>query len=260
MSAAATPSRWSGSRACRGTPATARPIRRPLLHADTFHPTVKAWLFLTDVAADAGPFTYVPGSHRPTPQRLAWERRMSLAAPAFGRRRDPAGVVPHRPGRIARHGAARAAVFAVPANTLVVADTFGFHARGPSAGPLAARRNLGLWQAQPVRAVGRVRPVDRRRAGATQPDRLAVRRPARTRRDQAAPLAVAHRPRCSTRRPSIRPEPFPETRIHGLGSRPIPEIRRAAAAAGARPAAADRCRGARKSSTISAPAPAMSRG
>src|SRR5579875_3303487 len=30
------------------------------LHADTFHPTVKAWLFLTDVAADAGPFTYVP--------------------------------------------------------------------------------------------------------------------------------------------------------------------------------------------------------
>ena len=25
-------------------------------------------------------------------------------------------------------------VFAVPANTLVVADTFGFHARGPSAG------------------------------------------------------------------------------------------------------------------------------
>ncbi len=25
-------------------------------------------------------------------------------------------------------------IFAVPANTLVVADTFGFHARGPSAG------------------------------------------------------------------------------------------------------------------------------
>src|SRR5579885_638858 len=50
------------------------------LHADTFHPTVKAWLFLTDVAADAGPFTYVPGSHVLTPERLAWEHRMSLAA------------------------------------------------------------------------------------------------------------------------------------------------------------------------------------
>jgi len=50
------------------------------LHADTFHPTVKAWLFLTDVGADAGPFTYVPGSHQLTAERLVWERRMSLGA------------------------------------------------------------------------------------------------------------------------------------------------------------------------------------
>src|SRR5437016_4485285 len=56
------------------------PDPQTALHADTFHPTVKAWLFLTDVAADAGPFTYVPGSHLLTAQRLAWERRMSLAA------------------------------------------------------------------------------------------------------------------------------------------------------------------------------------
>ena len=50
------------------------------LHADTFHPSVKAWLFLTAVAADAGPFTYVPGSHRLTPERLDWERCMSQSA------------------------------------------------------------------------------------------------------------------------------------------------------------------------------------
>src|SRR5882757_9507762 len=56
------------------------PDPQSVLHADTFHPTVKAWLFLTDVAEDAGPFTYVPGSHRLTAERLAWERRMSLAA------------------------------------------------------------------------------------------------------------------------------------------------------------------------------------
>src|SRR5438132_582901 len=56
------------------------PDPQTALHADTFHPTVKAWLFLTDVAADQGPFTYVPGSHRLSPERLAWERRMSLAA------------------------------------------------------------------------------------------------------------------------------------------------------------------------------------
>ena len=50
------------------------------LHTDTFHPTVKAWLFLTDVTPDAMPFVYVPGSHRLTPQRLLWERRMSIRA------------------------------------------------------------------------------------------------------------------------------------------------------------------------------------
>ncbi|WHH52205.1 phytanoyl-CoA dioxygenase family protein [Pseudomonas sp. Ap32] len=54
------------------------------LHADTFHPTAKAWLFLDDVADDQGPFSYVPGSHRLTPERLAWEYRQSLGlrAPA----------------------------------------------------------------------------------------------------------------------------------------------------------------------------------
>ena len=81
------------------------PDPQTALHADTFHPTVKAWLFLTDVAADAGPFTYVPGSHRLTPERLAWERRMSLAAPSLARSGDPPGLVPHRPGGTARRSA-----------------------------------------------------------------------------------------------------------------------------------------------------------
>src|SRR5438067_5306014 len=40
------------------------------LHADTFHPSVKAWLFLTDVASDEGPFVFVPGSHLMTDKRL----------------------------------------------------------------------------------------------------------------------------------------------------------------------------------------------
>ncbi|MEO1328196.1 MAG: phytanoyl-CoA dioxygenase family protein, partial [Pseudomonadota bacterium] len=33
-------------------------------HSDTFHSTMKAWLFLEDVAEEEGPFNYVPGSHR----------------------------------------------------------------------------------------------------------------------------------------------------------------------------------------------------
>src|SRR5829696_1124190 len=50
------------------------------LHADAFHPTVKAWLFLTDVAEDEGPFVYVPGSHKLNGPRLDWERRKSITA------------------------------------------------------------------------------------------------------------------------------------------------------------------------------------
>jgi len=104
------------------------------LHADTFHPTVKAWLFLTDVAADAGPFTYVPGSHRLTPERLDWERRMSLAAPLSRDADTRQGSFRIEPGELAALGLPEPRIFAVPANTLIVADTFGFHARGPSAG------------------------------------------------------------------------------------------------------------------------------
>jgi hypothetical protein len=105
------------------------------LHADTFHPSVKAWLFLTDVAADAGPFTYVPGSHRLTPERLDWERRMSVSA-----RQSPVADTRQGSFRVTSDelramGLPAPRVFAVPANTLVVADTFGFHARGPSSGP-----------------------------------------------------------------------------------------------------------------------------
>jgi hypothetical protein len=105
------------------------------LHADTFHPTVKAWLFLTDVAADAGPFTYVPGSHLLTPARLAWERRMSLAAREAPDADTRAGSFRLDPAELAALGLPPPRAFAVPANTLVAADTFGFHARGPSLSP-----------------------------------------------------------------------------------------------------------------------------
>jgi hypothetical protein len=102
------------------------------LHMDTFHPTMKAWLFLEDVPPDQGPFTYVPGSHRPTPRRLAWHKRRSVlaatAATKGGAFRVADAELPrlHLPPRT---------VFAVPGNTLVVGDTFGLHARGLSLRP-----------------------------------------------------------------------------------------------------------------------------
>jgi hypothetical protein len=105
------------------------------LHADTFHPTVKAWLFLTDVAEDAGPFTYVPGSHRLTAERLEWERRMSISARLSPNAEDRQGSFRIDSAELASLGLPQPRVFAVPANTLIVADTFGFHARGPSERP-----------------------------------------------------------------------------------------------------------------------------
>ncbi|MEI2415961.1 phytanoyl-CoA dioxygenase family protein [Orrella sp. JC864] len=104
------------------------------LHADTFHASVKAWLFLTDVAEDEGPFTYVPGSHRLTPERLCWEKARSLEAAGLDRMsaRGSLRVDEHE---LAALGYGPPRVFAVRKNTLVVADTVGFHARGPSVRP-----------------------------------------------------------------------------------------------------------------------------
>jgi hypothetical protein len=119
------------------------------LHTDTFHPTVKAWLFLTDVTADAMPFVYVPGSHRLTPQRMEWERRMSIAA-STGPLQTPHKLVRAvAPEALAGLGLSAPRAIAVPANTLVVADTFGFHARGASARPTT---RVEIW------AMGRRNP------------------------------------------------------------------------------------------------------
>jgi hypothetical protein len=112
------------------------------LHADTFHATVKAWFLLTDVADDSGPFTYVPGSHRLTPERLAWEQRMSIAAPTSGDAETQEGSFRIDPGELAGLGLPPPRRFALPANTLIVADTMGFHARGPSTSPSA---RIEIW-------------------------------------------------------------------------------------------------------------------
>ena len=111
----------------------AAPDPQTRLHADTFHPTVKAWLFLTDVADDEAPFVYVPGSHRPTPRRLAWERRMSVTARHSSDYQASRGSLRITADELGRLGLGQPVAFAVPANTLIVADTMGFHARGPSA-------------------------------------------------------------------------------------------------------------------------------
>jgi hypothetical protein len=109
------------------------PDPQTALHVDTFHPTMKAWFFLEDVAATTGPLTYVPGSHRLTRRRLAWEKRRSVLATQKGARKG--GAFRIGAGDLKRLRLPPPHRFAVAANTLVVADTSGMHARGRSEGP-----------------------------------------------------------------------------------------------------------------------------
>jgi len=103
-----------------------------VLHSDTFHPTAKAWLFLDDVGADDGPFAYVPGSHRLTPQRLAWEYRQSLSARYSSDQMHSEGSFRAMEADLREMGLPPPVRMAVPANTLIVADTSGFHRRSLS--------------------------------------------------------------------------------------------------------------------------------
>jgi hypothetical protein len=94
------------------------------LHSDTFHATVKAWLFLTDV-----------GSHRLTRQRHDWLHGKSMTAAQSSDNETREGSFRIDEAELSALGLPPPRRFAVPANTLIVADTMGFHARGPSLRP-----------------------------------------------------------------------------------------------------------------------------
>ena len=128
------------------------------LHSDTFHSTTKAWLFLTDVRENEGAFTYVPGSHRLTAERLEWQYRTSLQAKESKDQETREGSFRIEASELEALRLPQPVQLAVPANTLVVADTFGFHARGPS---IAGALRVEIWalgRRQPFLSSGGVEP------------------------------------------------------------------------------------------------------
>jgi len=120
----------------------AEPDIQSFYHSDTFHPTVKSWLFLDDVSPDSTPFTYVPGSHTANRRRMAWERRTSITAAQGNDRLTAEGSFRISEAEIKRLGYGAPVSLPVAANTLVVADTSGFHARGTAAGKTT---RLSIW-------------------------------------------------------------------------------------------------------------------
>jgi hypothetical protein len=104
------------------------------LHVDTFFNTHKVWLYLDEVHVEHGPLTYVPRSHRLSAVRLARDYSESRGGRA-GSRRIPEVEVERR-------GLSRRQM-TVRANTLVVANTHGYHCRAQGR-PGQVRRALHM--------------------------------------------------------------------------------------------------------------------
>lgn len=100
------------------------------MHSDTFHPTVKAWLFLQDVHKEDGPFTYVRGSNRLTWKRLKWEYARSRVAADIGDGYSEKGSFRADAADLEAIGLPAPEGLTVTAGTLVIANTNGFHGRG----------------------------------------------------------------------------------------------------------------------------------
>lgn len=122
------------------------PDRQKVLHRDTFHSSLKFWYFLEDVKDEDGPFVYVPESHKMNGKRLEWERHQALVSCGA---LDDSNSLNHGGGAFRVHesdlkemGYPEPQSLPVSANTLVLADTNGFHRRGDS---ISGSQRLALY-------------------------------------------------------------------------------------------------------------------
>ncbi|WP_444882592.1 phytanoyl-CoA dioxygenase family protein [Microbulbifer sp. PSTR4-B] len=130
---------------CNHANVTPRPDPQRDLHADTFHPCVKAWLYIDDSSDTNGSFVYVPGSHRLTWKRLKWEYRQSLEACKKGADRAPGrywdGSFRVSAPELAEMGF-KVEKLSVPKNTLIIGNVYGFHCRGRA---LQKSHRMTVW-------------------------------------------------------------------------------------------------------------------
>jgi hypothetical protein len=93
-------------------------------HTDTFFSNQNAWFFVEDCPLEAGPFVYGAGSHRVTLRRLLFQYVSSLRS-FFGE----TGSARLTPG-FQKMMSVDLKPIVVRANTLLISNNFGFHARG----------------------------------------------------------------------------------------------------------------------------------
>ena len=90
------------------------------LHSDIYFTSHKAWFYLTDVTVASGPLTFVKGTHLLTLGRLYHVYKGSVEIKPSGSRRVKSDEIATLPEET---------VVVCPSNTLVVANTCGYHAR-----------------------------------------------------------------------------------------------------------------------------------
>ncbi|MDC0480055.1 hypothetical protein OAN76_01060 [Candidatus Marinimicrobia bacterium] len=97
--------------------------RNQELHTDIFHPSTKGWLFLDDINYNDGPLVFVPQSNRIDPWRLKFEYKSSLLSKKSSGSWRITKKDFNKKFNKEEH-------FVVKKNTMIVADTMGFHRRG----------------------------------------------------------------------------------------------------------------------------------
>ena len=119
-----------------------QPDPQKVLHSDTFHPSMKAWFFLEDVPLDNGPFTYIPESHKFSLKRMKWEYHKSQTVLQQPDGYSEKGSLRLTDEDIVEMRLKPTKKIAFKANTLVVANTHGFHGRGKA---VAGASRLEIW-------------------------------------------------------------------------------------------------------------------
>ena len=129
---------WSKRWYLSETPLKARALGHVIgsnyLHADVHYPTFKAFFYMNDVDESNGAFTFAIGSHRMTPARLAYEYESSVRVAKLRGTPEaaevPAGLARHPTERQLADMKIQARSINGRANTLVIANTAGFHRQG----------------------------------------------------------------------------------------------------------------------------------
>lgn len=112
------------------------------LHADTFHPTAKFWLYINDIDEHRSPLQYSVGSHKLTLGRIKWEYKRSLCAQDYTDGGTEHGSFRNDEAGLKDIGYPPATPVKVPPNSLVVVNTFGFHCRGKA---IERTDRIELW-------------------------------------------------------------------------------------------------------------------